>query len=71
MARFKGYYGSLRSCFGGRKRWADSKCNKLSLKLKFNFRDPEQRFFGLKKVALRLGRIVALYYCSSTSHRNR
>ena len=55
--RFKGYYGSLRGCF--RARWGnsgrafeDGSCNKLSLKLKFNFVDRSQRFFGLKKVML-------------------
>jgi hypothetical protein len=53
--RFKGYYGSLRACFAGT--WqtsleAQQKCNKLSFKLKFNYEDHDQRFFGLKKVML-------------------
>ena len=29
-----------------------AQCHKLSLKLKFNYEDKDQRFFGLKKVIL-------------------
>ena len=29
-----------------------AQCHKLSLKLKFNYQDKDQRFFGLKKVML-------------------
>ena len=51
--RFKGYYGSLRMCNrGGVGGSAFGSCNKLSLKLKFNYVDKSQRFFGLKKVML-------------------
>ena len=52
--RFKGSVGSLGSCFrGSNARWdAGGRCNKLSMKLKFNFVDSSQRFFGLKKVML-------------------
>jgi hypothetical protein len=52
--RFKGSVGSLGSCFGGNSGWGTSRdrCNKLSMKLKFNFVDASQTFFGLKKVML-------------------
>ena len=32
--------------------WRGAQCHKLSLKLKFNYEDKDQRFFGLKKVML-------------------
>ena len=45
--RFKGYVGSLRIClipdFG-------IECNKLSYKIKFDYTNPAQRFFGLKRL---------------------
>ena len=50
--RFKGYYGSLRTCFHGRSTLARSDCRKLSFKIKFNYLDPDARFFGLKKIML-------------------
>ena len=53
--RFKGYYGSLRGCRGyggGGSGGAYGSCNKLSLKLKFNFVDKAQRCFGLKHLML-------------------
>ena len=45
--RFKGYFGSLRICLVN---WFD--CRKLSYKLKFDMVNPEQRFFGLKRLQL-------------------
>jgi hypothetical protein len=45
--RFKGNLGTLVSCFAedGTRR-----CDKLSMKLKFDEYEPEQRFFGLKRL---------------------
>ena len=50
--RFKGSVGSLGSC--GHQPWGsgNDRCNKMSMKLKFNHVYAEQRFFGLKKVML-------------------
>ena len=45
--RFKGFFGSLRICLIG---WVT--CNKLSYKLKFDYINPAQRFFGLKRLQL-------------------
>jgi hypothetical protein len=42
--RAKGYFGSLRFCFLG------SKCNKLSWKVKVDYKDKDQTFYGLKKL---------------------
>jgi hypothetical protein len=50
--RFKGYWGSLRTCFRGSSTLAQSDCRKLSFKIKFNYVNPEARFFGLKKIML-------------------
>jgi spore coat protein H len=44
--RFKGDYGSLYSCFDGDRQI----CPKLSLKVSVNTYDPDQRFFGLRKL---------------------
>ena len=45
--RFKGYYGSLYNCFDEQ---GEMICPRLSMKLKFSEYDPEQRFYGLKRL---------------------
>ena len=45
--RFKGFFGSLRLCLIGL-----TTCHKLSYKLKFDYVNPNQRFFGLKRLQL-------------------
>ncbi|MBN2197362.1 MAG: CotH kinase family protein [Polyangiaceae bacterium] len=45
--RFKGSYGSLYECAGS---VGVGTCRKLSMKVKFSEYDPEQRFFGLKRL---------------------
>lgn len=47
--RFKGSIGTLTNCFDAD---GNRTCRKLSMKLKFDEYDPEQRFFGLKRVNL-------------------
>ena len=47
--RFKGSYGTLYTCFDER---GENTCRKLSMKLKFDKYDPEQRFYGLKRLNL-------------------
>lgn len=46
--RFKGSYGSLYECFDGQ---GNLICPRLSMKLKFDEYVPNQRFFGLKRLA--------------------
>ncbi len=46
--RFKGQVGSLSRCFDG----DELICNKLSMRLKFDFEDEKLRFFGLKHLNL-------------------
>ena len=46
--RFKGFFGSLRQCLIPG--FAD--CKKLSYKLKFDYVNADQRFFGLKRLQL-------------------
>ena len=55
--RFKGSIGSLRQCVGRdgediTESSAFGVCNKLSMKVKFNYVDRTQRFFGLKTILL-------------------
>ena len=45
--RFKGSYGTLHECFNGQ---GEMICPRLSMKLKFDKYDEEQRFFGLKRL---------------------
>jgi len=45
--RFKGSYGSLYECAG---QVGEGTCRKLSLKVKFSEYEPDQRFFGLKRL---------------------
>jgi hypothetical protein len=47
--RFKGSIGTLTNCFDDQN---NQICRKLSMKLKFDEYDSEQRFFGLKRVNL-------------------
>jgi hypothetical protein len=46
--RFKGSYGSLYECFDGQ---GNMICPRLSMKVKFDKVEPDQRFFGLKRLA--------------------
>jgi hypothetical protein len=46
--RFKGSYGSLYECFDAQ---GNMICPRLSMKIKFDEYVPEQRFFGLKRLA--------------------
>jgi spore coat protein H len=50
--RFKGSYGSLKSCFEE----GELICDKLPMKIKFNKYDKEKRFKGLKRLNLHAGR---------------
>lgn len=45
--RYKGSYGTLYACFDGA---GNRTCQKLSLKVSFNERDPEGSFHGLRKL---------------------
>jgi spore coat protein CotH len=45
--RFKGNLGTLVSCFADD---GTRRCDKLSMKLKFDEYEPEQRFFGIKRL---------------------
>jgi hypothetical protein len=45
--RYKGGFGTLRTCFD---LFGNRTCDKLSMKLKFDEYDPDLRFFGLKKL---------------------
>jgi spore coat protein H len=45
--RFKGSFGTLDACFDDA---GDLVCSKLSMKLKFDEADPEQRLYGLKRL---------------------
>ncbi len=45
--RFKGYYGTLYGCFDEQ---GEMICPRLSMKLKFDEYDEEQRFYGLKRL---------------------
>jgi spore coat protein CotH len=45
--RFKGYYGSLFGCFDEQ---GNQTCPRLSMKVKFDEYDEDQRFFGLKRL---------------------
>jgi spore coat protein CotH len=51
--RFKGSYGSLFTCFSDE---GENTCRKLGLKLKFDKFEPEQRFYGLKRLNLQSNR---------------
>jgi spore coat protein CotH len=54
--RFKGYVGSLRICLiDYPANLGAIECAKLSYKIRFNYKDPEQRFFGLKKLQFHAG----------------
>lgn len=46
--RFKGSYGTLYNCFDDQ---GNMICPRLSMKMKFDEYDPDQRFFGLKRLA--------------------
>lgn len=50
--RFKGSYGTLYGCFED----GVQICDRLSMKLKFDFLDEDQRFFGLKRLNFNSGR---------------
>ncbi|MBN2194638.1 MAG: CotH kinase family protein [Polyangiaceae bacterium] len=56
--RFKGSYGSLYNCF---EEPGVNTCRKLGMKLKFDKYDPDQRFFGLKRLNLQGNRYDATY----------
>jgi hypothetical protein len=45
--RFKGYYGSLFGCFNAQ---GEQTCPRLSMKMKFDEYNEEQRFFGMKRL---------------------
>lgn len=45
--RFKGSYGSLYNCFNSA---GVNTCRKLGMKIKFDKYEPEQRFYGLKRL---------------------
>jgi hypothetical protein len=47
--RYKGSVGAFRDCLTGINMGA-KKCTKLSMKVSFNWQDPEGRFYGLKKL---------------------
>ena len=51
--RYKGSIGAFVGCLSGNN-WANPSghktCTKLSMKVKFNWKDPEGRFYGLKKL---------------------
>jgi len=51
--RYKGSIGAFVGCLSGRDLFNPSgskTCTKLSMKIKFNWNDPEGRFYGLKKL---------------------
>jgi hypothetical protein len=49
--RYKGSVGGFLGCLSGMRMGAKT-CTKLSMKVSFNWRDPELRFYGLKKLQL-------------------
>ena len=48
--RYKGSVGAFRGCISTEDGSGAKSCTKLSMKVKFNWNDPEARFFGLKKL---------------------
>lgn len=48
--RFRGAAGSLSLCVDDNGHLDTAKCNKLGLKIKFDFVDDDKRFFGLKRL---------------------